>query len=620
MKRTFTTMTEKITKEPRNVRRNPHNKWSSINKLIKPEKYNIQTKGYEPYKLTDNDKTTWMWVSPSSVSNYLIGDPMLDWLKLKYPDVRYTDFTKRLFELGNLFEEQIFKEMDKRMANDSEYSSVLVCHDIKNINREQFNDTVNHITNKIPVIKQAVLYNDNNLTRGVADLLIRSDYINKIFDETILNDCEIYHEGDVFYYVVDIKWTTIKLLKDNKSISSIGRIPCYKGQLALYNLALGEIQGHIPMYSFLLGRAYKYKQNNIETNIYDAFHTLGRFYWNGRDNMTLGKLKEAIKWVRTVRLNYDDWDYPQPCVPELYPNMCNRYDDPYHKIKKEIAHNIEEITILWQITTHHRKIAFDHNIYKWSDCDTNLLDIDGYTKSNIENIIAANKINIKDADDISYCVPNRLIMPKIDSDNIFFVDFETINTLFFHDNTYNKITDEYIFMIGVGHIVNNKKTGAQWTYECFVMSDLSDRSELINIDTFVDYIRLKGGDNAKIMHWGHAELSMLNKSNKRHKNKYTNWIDQIEWFDMNKFFVKNKIGIYNAFSYGLKDIGNAMYKNNMIQTIWVDDCDGMDAIIMACDYYKTNNLNILEKIITYNEIDCKILCDILEYVNNKLIY
>src|SRR5436305_9145132 len=98
----------------------------------------------------------------------------------------------------------------------------------------------------VPIIAQAPLINDANKTFGVADILIRSDYLPVVFN-TFTCDNEInipapnlpmignttYH-----YRVIDVKWTTMILCVDGLTIRNEGRFPAYKGQLAVYTATL----------------------------------------------------------------------------------------------------------------------------------------------------------------------------------------------------------------------------------------------------------------------------------------------------------------------------------------------------------------------------------------------
>ena len=124
--------------------------------------------------------------------------------------------------------------------------------------------------------------------------------------------------------------------------------------------------------------------------------------------------------------------------------------------------------------------------------------------------------------------------------------------------------------------------------------------------------------NSRFIHWTKAEPSQYNKCIEKFMLPNKNFIDLFE------VFKKEPIVIQGAFSFSLKDISNAMYKNNMIKSSWTNNenikcVNGQDALILAIKLYKENNQvkednNVLKVIRDYNEIDCKVLFEIIEYL------
>ena len=65
-----------------------------------------------------------------------------------------------------------------------------------------------------------------------------------------------------------------------------------------------------------------------------------------------------------------------------------------------------------------------------------------------------------------------------------------------------------------------------------------------------------------------------------------------------------------------------MYKYKMINSIWSNDISsGVDAMFNSFqEYMKYDHINLSNKfkdIIKYNELDCKIMFEILEYFKNN---
>ena len=89
-------------------------------------------------------------------------------------------------------------------------------------------------------------------------------------------------------------------------------------------------------------------------------------------------------------------------------------------------------------------------------------------------------------------------------------------------------------------------------------------------------------------------------------------------------FKENLILIKNCYNFSLKNIANEMYKNNFIKTIWDDNdiSNGLDAMYMGWEIYQNNdnvkNSTVMKNIIKYNEIDCKVVYEIVNYLRNYL--
>src|SRR5439155_765516 len=149
------------------------------------------------------------------------------------------------FEMGKKFEAEVINYLRNKYPD----SIKKVVTNFKLINKEMNQVTFNYMLQGIPIIEQVALYNYNNKTYGIADIIIRSDWINKLFQNKIISEeeecikapklCGKYH-----YRVIDIKWTTMYLCSNGRNIRNSQRFPAYKGQLAIYNAALGILQGY----------------------------------------------------------------------------------------------------------------------------------------------------------------------------------------------------------------------------------------------------------------------------------------------------------------------------------------------------------------------------------------
>ena len=114
-----------------------------------------------------------------------------------------------------------------------------------------------------------------------------------------------------------------------------------------------------------------------------------------------------------------------------------------------------------------------------------------------------------------------------------------------------------------------------------------------------------------------AENTVFNKACSQHNIKYN-----INWIDMCDIFKTEPITIKGCFGFGLKEISKNMNKHNMINTRIESECNnGMIAMVKAWRCYKTANnpihSPIMKDIEKYNEFDCKVLFDILNFLRYK---
>ena len=177
-----------------------------------------------------------------------------------------------------------------------------------------------------------------------------------------------------------------------------------------------------------------------------------------------------------------------------------------------------------------------------------------------------------------------------------------------------KINGDFIFMIGLGWNEPNK---TEWKYECFYCDKITLEDEEVMIRQFTNKINnlkeLHGSLN-NVYHWSSAEVTHYKKLLIR----YSNILPNLKWLDLMNFFKKNNILIQGAFNFSLKTIANKMYSHGMIETIWEDsDCEnGQDAMFKAWQLYINDSINkeSFNDIIKYNEIDCKTMFEILNYL------
>ena len=98
----------------------------------------------------------------------------------------------------------------------------------------------------------------------------------------------------------------------------------------------------------------------------------------------------------------------------------------------------------------------------------------------------------------------------------------------------------------------------------------------------------------------------------------------VNWFDfLNSVFKVEPVLVKDSFNFGLKSIAKAMYKNQMIDTVWKDGpVDGLGAMVGAwwCNNKIKNSsealsdIELMQQIASYNEVDCKVMMEIVTYL------
>ena len=572
-------------------------------------------------------------ISATSIRNYMLNDPLIDYLKeyninslsdLPIKKKRRTEqhniFTEHIMNAGVEFEDELIKLIIKK------HDVVKVANYTESRDINKFNETIELMKKGTPIIYQGVLHNNDNDTFGLPDLIVRSDYINKLMEYDVITYEEAFLNSPLLgtpyhYKIIDIKHSTIQLRSDGIHILNSDNMPAYKGQLYIYTLALNKIQGLKINKAFIWGKKYSYESCNIKYNINNFLNKLGTVNFDDIDSKYIEQTENGIKWIKTLRDEGDSWSLlPTPSRSELFPNMKNDKDGEFHNIKKELAENISEITQIWNCGYKKRKIAHSKFIYSWRDPKFNskLLKMDkgkiGPVIDKILNINRQNKDNFRPKK-IKYERENWFSCKEME----FYLDFETFNTnldSIIHEGQINDDNNQFIFMIGIGYEKNEK-----WVFKSVVMENKSLESEEKMFNEFIEYINnilyQENKDTCKMYHWSHAEVGSYNNLKLRHPNFKIN-DNHISFYDLNKVFVNEPITVKGALNYSLKTIAKALKKNKLIESTWDENSvcsSGLNAMILANNIYDSQQVDIIndpvmKEIVYYNEIDCKVLWEI----------
>lgn len=583
------------------------------------------------------------WVSAGRTRNHVLGDPILDWLHLYGHQHRLLrddelpgydprcDFTQFIFRQGSAFEAAVVAHLRGLTPVVSVADGP---EDIRSLQKAR--ETFARMQEGAPVIHQGVLFDAETRTYGAPDLLVRADELLRLFPGLFGDEEARIVAPDLpqswHYRVVDIKFTTLHLTSGGQLANS-GSSPAYRAQLFNYNRALGRLQGFRPPCSYLLGRSWEQTVAGISTRGAGCMERLAPIPqdYTFRNGPSLAQLvDEATDWVRRARREGGSWQlFPRPTVPELWPDMGNQEDGPWHRAKQGLAEQLGELTSLWQVGVEKRRKAHQAGIYDWRqpECVPQAIGVTGPVyQPTLHAVLDVNRS--------SEGPPVRPARVQTERDNWwpvpaleFYVDFETVTDV---GDDFSRIPlrggQAMIFMIGCGHV-----EGGQWRFRSFTASSLTEPAEAESIDAWLQHMaevkaRLDPhGPPPRLMHWSHAESSSFenayNSAANRHPQK--TW-PSFNWFDLLTQVVRAEpVVIKGTLNFGLKQVARAFHAHGLSQTNWEEGpIDGLGAMAGAwwCAEQAAQaecplaDIPLMQEIARYNEVDCRVMMEILQYL------
>ena len=601
-----------------------------------------------------SSRSDWeQWVSASKTRNHVLDDPLLDWLD-RYGESKgferdavdeRTDFTKFVMRKGIEFEQAVVEHLAALGAG-----QVLVVGAESDAERPSqalglAEETWEAMSGGVEIICQGVLRDPEHKTYGMPDLLVRSDVLAQLFPGS-LSPAQATAAaaglsiGDRHYMVVDIKFTTLRLLAGG-GLSNSGSSPAYKVQLHIYNRALARIQGYLPPKAFLLGRGWTQTKKGQLTRVGSCMDQLAPVAHNEvvRERPLGDHADQAVQWLRRMRKDGHNWDaLPAPSVKELHPNAKG---DPgeWSSAVKQMVEQTEDLTALWYVSAAKRDAANDMGLTSWRspNATPEALGVTGDArKATLQALLAVNRTEPpqpRPAVDLTAVRPKVVTArrsqwasePSLE----FFVDYETVSDL---DDDFTRIPQRggqpLIFMIGCGHI-----EGGAWRFECFIADDLTEPSEAVVIEHWLDHMasvrdRLAPGSDPRVIHWSGHEQSTLetayNAATRRHPQRSAAWASP-NWFDLLKLVIKAQpVVVRGAHGFGLKAMTNAMHKAGLVATQWTDGpTDGLGAMVAAWTCQREirdghaprlADLDLMQEVRSYNETDCKAMQEVLDHL------
>ena len=581
------------------------------------------------------------WVSASAMRNFVMGDPLLDWLDrygdqkgfIRDPVDERTDFGLFVMRKGLEFERAV---MDHLVGLDVGEIRWVIAEDASR--EERFSDdavvaTLDAMRLRVPLVAQGSLRHAESRTYGFPDLLVRSDVLTELFPGALSESAAAVPAPglgleDCHYVVVDVKFTTLGLLAGG-DLGNSGSSAAYKVQLFVYNRALGEVQGFVPPHAFLLGRGWEQTVKKVKSRGRSCMDRLAPVAHHARTpRAPLTHLADAAaEWVRRLRSEGDGWEaLPEASLPELRPNAQGE-PGSWKSAVRRIVDETEDLTVLWQVGVAGRDKAAAEGLSRWTD--------PALTPASVGVGGPKREPTLQLLLDV-----NRGVKPSVHPDRInaergewiepadveFFVDFETVSDL---DDDFSAMPQRggqaLIFMVGCGHLEDG-----EWRFRCFTAEDLTVNSEAEVIDDWLAHMaevteRLARGSASRVFHWSAHESSSLetayNSAAQRHPEAARGW-PEIGWFDFLSRVVRSEpVVVRGAHAFGLKAVANALHDLGRIDVSWdTGPTDGLGAMVGAwwCQHEldagrakRLVDVELMSEIEAYNEVDCRAMMAII---------
>jgi len=584
------------------------------------------------------------WVAAGATARWCRNDALVDWLdrygaacghvrddrRAAY-DPRF-DFHAFLAEQGLRFEEAVIADLERRVgvtriATDPAGARSLAAAEA----------TVAALERGERVIAGGVLRDPQARSYGRVDLLVRSDVLTELC-------ADAFWEGDDpgavapglygaawHYRVVDVKFSTLELLKDGSLSTSSDLATC--AQVWTYDRALARVQGYAPPFAYVLGRAWRQGQAKGEACWQRLARVPHAAFVRSREAALEDVVAEGAKWIRRMRREGAEWQVlPVPSVDELWPNMKSDRDFPWHEAKKEIADKLGELTLFWQVSAPMRDRARLRGVTRWDDprVSAAFLGISGERRALMfDALLDVNRgdgpplapVRIE-ADQGRWRVPASLEL---------YVDFETVNDL---DDDFTSFPQRggspLIFQVGCGRYDEGR-----WEFVQFTARALTAEAEAEMIDAWLAHVDrlaraagLAGASEPRLFHWSAAETvfmdAMYDSARARHPDRP--W-PALGWYDLLERIVHaGPVVVRGARRFGLKSVARAMRAHGLIETEWgeglADGTGAMAGAWAAARLAAANGGNIAEvelmrEVGRYNEIDCRVMAEVLDHLRRE---
>jgi len=204
---------------------------------------------------------------------------------------------------------------------------------------------------------------------------------------------------------------------------------------------------------------------------------------------------------------------------------------------------------------------------------------------------------------------NKLPLFDETDTQVLYIDFEMLTSVYDDFTSFPRSNDK-IHLFNIGFC--SKNLGEK----SFISKDLQDEMRMFT--EFIEYLNSLEQDSVTFVHWTKVEKTIFNSKILEYKDVVLS--KKIKWFDLHEYFVKSDVYIKGCPNYKLKIVSRFLENMGAIKTKWDNALffDGLGAMTGFIKYLRTRDSSILENIVKYNAVDCKVLMEIVDFIKMKL--
>ena len=550
-------------------------------------------------------------ISPSRLRNFVSNNTLQDWLQLygKKKGYKPNPLKRRRCGTSNIgiqFEKHVYQLIRARFPS---WSCV-------NLSNQNYSMTLAQLKRGTEMLYQATLQNPDNKTHGIADFIIRSDLVSKIFTNYEYPESTVGCEfnPDWHYVVMDTKFINLDLCSDGARIRNTDSSRFYKLQLYIYSQALGFATGYQPKYGLVIGRGNKYTSKKTTYISNQSLDRPGIVEFQKWDKDIKKYLIDGSQWIHDLLNHGDKWEVVKtPTRSELYANCKAYHSYPWKTQIAKIATEQDELTQLINFGYKQRNQAHDNNLFTISalgeDAPTveKNLELIGFNPTTKTGETLTKIIIQQNNPDSKLEIPSRIKTKLQGYSSWLYIDFEEWSTAEIDFSQAQTTINGYVYLVGVWH--NNHYTN-------FSMKNSQRGQQQKLLCDLLDY--LEKYPDQKIVHWGDYEVRKI----KEFAKTYPVLNDRISkvlprMIDLSKIFSNNLIIVPGMFNFSLKSVAKSVFGTDRYSGLGCTD--GLESEFIISNIAATNPedwtvADQYEKLIMYNRLDCEIMHDIIQNI------